>query len=337
MVTNDTNLGDRDIVRPEVAIVAYGDCQLSAVYGLTDVLRVAGEQLASLGRPERVRVTHWQWSPDGMRCSYDSHPGVPSRPTHVIFPPSLVPPARMEAAGALGEWAMSRRDEGAVLCGLCAGVFVLAETGLLDYRRATTHWAFAAEFARRFPQVRLEAERMVIDEQDVITAAGIMAWLDFGLSLVESLFGPSVMLRTSRFMLADAPRTEQLPYMAQLRSAEHHDELVLLAQETIDRELANAPTLARLAAATATQPRTLQRRFRAATGLTITQYLQGLRVERATYALATTTDTFEAISRSVGYDDPTTLRRLIQRQTGLTPAQYRARFAGPGLLSGRGA
>lgn len=60
-------------------------------------------------------------------------------------------------------------------------------------------------------------------------------------------------------------------------------------------------------------------------------------MERATYALATTTDTFESISRSVGYDDPTTLRRLIQRQTGLTPAQYRARFAGPGLLSGRGA
>ncbi|MFE3961271.1 helix-turn-helix domain-containing protein, partial [Nocardia sp. NPDC059091] len=152
---------------------------------------------------------------------------------------------------------------------------------------------------------------------------------------VEALFGPSMMIRTSRFMLADAPRTEQLPYMAQLPSTAHQDEVVLVAQETIDRELASSLTLSRLAAVTSTHPRTLQRRFKTATGMTVTQYVQRLRVERANHALATTGDTFEAIARSVGYDDPTTLRRLIHRETGLTPTGYRQRFGAKGMLEDR--
>ncbi|MCT1765158.1 helix-turn-helix domain-containing protein [Brevibacterium casei] len=321
--------------RPEIAIVRYRECQLAAVYGLTDVFRVANEQLALLGRDETVRVSHWEWSEDGVQCVFDSHPGRPNAPTHVVFPPSLVPPQGMDSAHALRDWALARRGDGAVLCGLCAGVFVLAETGLLDHRSATTHWAFAEEFAQRFPAVRLDARRMVVDEGDVITAAGIMAWLDFGLSLVESMFGPSMMIRTSRFMLADAPRTDQLPYMGTLPSTTHQDEVVLLAEETIDRELGSAMTLGRLAAVTATHPRTLQRRFKTATGKTVTQYVQQLRVERANHALATTDDTFESIARSVGYDDPTTLRRLILRETGLTPTGYRQKFGAKSLVRGR--
>lgn len=329
--------GNADRCRPEIAIVRYRECQLAAVYGLTDVFRVADEQLALVGRGgEGARVSHWEWSDDGVVCTFDSDPGTPNAPTHVVFPPSLVPPQGMDAAHALRDWALLRRDEGAVLCGLCAGVFVLAETGLLDRRRATTHWAFAEEFARRFPAVRLDARRMVVDEGDVITAAGIMAWLDFGLSLVESMFGPSMMIRTSRFMLADAPRTDQLPYMGQLPSTTHDDEVVRLAEETIDRELGSSLTLGGLAAATSTHPRTLQRRFKAATGKTVTQYVQCLRVERANHALATTDDTFESIARSVGYDDPTTLRRLILRETGLTPTGYRQKFGAKSLVGGRG-
>lgn len=327
MVANDMNQGNNDNLLPEIALVRYNECQLAAVYGLTDVFRVANEQLEALGRDhQRVRVSHWEWTDDEVRCTYDSHPGTVNGPTHVVFPPSLISPAQMDKAHALRDWALKQREHGAILCALCAGVFVLAETGLLDHRAATTHWAFAEEFARRFPAVRLDASRMVVDEGDIITAAGIMAWLDFALSLVESLFGPSVMLRTSRFLLADAPRTEQLPYMAQLPTTTHHDDVVHIAQGLIDRELASALTLDGLAAATSTHPRTLQRRFRSATGMTITRYIQRLRVERANHALATTGETFESIARSVGYDDSTTLRRLIQRETGLTPTGYRQRF-----------
>lgn len=333
MVANDTNQGNDDTSLPEIALVRYNECQLAAVYGLTDVFRVANEQLEALGRDhQQVRVSHWEWAGDEVKCTYDSHPGTANSPTHVVFPPSLISPAQMGKAHALRDWALEQREHGAILCALCAGVFVLAETGLLDHRAATTHWAFAEEFARRFPAVHLDASRMVIDGGDIITAAGIMAWLDFALSLVESLFGPSVMLRTSRFMLADAPRTEQLPYMAQLPTTTHHDDVVHIAQGVIDRELASALTLDQLAAATSIHPRTLQRRFRSATGMTITRYIQRLRVERANHALATTGETFESIARSVGYDDSTTLRRLIQRETGLTPTGYRQRFGTRSLV-----
>lgn len=327
MVTSDSDEVDHDTRSREIAIVQYPDCQLAAVYGLTDVFRIATEQMALAGRSnEHIRVSHWVWSEEAVTCSYDSHPGTPHKPSHVLFPPSLIPPERMSTVRTLRDWALEQRYNGATLCALCAGVFVLAETGVLERRHATTHWAFVDEFKKRFPGVLLDAEQMVIDEGDVVTAAGIMAWLDLGLSIVESMLGPSIMLRTAKFMIADAPRSQQLPYIELLPSTEHHDEVVRLAQQTLDLELASAPSLAHLANVTATHPRTLQRRFLQATGLSITQYVQHLRIERATYALATTQDSFEKIAHSVGYDDPTTLRRLIRRETGISPAEHRRKF-----------
>ena len=336
MVTSDTFRADGDTQLVEVAVVNYPQVQLSASHGLADVFRVANEQLDLVNAPgSRFRVSHWAWSQDGVYCTLDSHEGLAHAPSYVVFPPSLVPPDRMAPTPRLRQWALELRDAGATLCALCAGVFILAETGLLDNRRATTHWAFAEEFAHRFPSVRLDIGQMVVEEPDLITAGGIMAWVDFGLSIVESVAGPRAMLQTSRFMLADAPRQHQLPYQGFSPVLHHHDRVVLQTQERIDSELESAPTLEQLAQTATTHPRTLQRRFKAATGLTISDYIQQLRLERARHALATTDASVENIARSVGYVDAATLRRLIKRDTGLTPAGYRAKFRSRSLLQAR--
>ncbi|WP_280235976.1 GlxA family transcriptional regulator [Nocardia cyriacigeorgica] len=237
----------------------------------------------------------------------------------------------MESFNSLRKWALGLRAEGAALGALCAGVFVLAETGVLDHRPATTHWAFADQFARRFPLVDLDVTRMVIDDGDVITAAGIMAWVDLGLSLVESILGPSVMLRTSRFMIADAPRQQQIPYMDLIPSRRHADTEVLLVQERIQTELSHQLSVDDLARAVNIHPRTLQRRFSKATGMSVTEYLQATRLERAMHDLAVTDHTLERIAQSLGYADTSTLRKLVRRSTGLTPAEYRRKFRAPSV------
>src|SRR3546814_2602828 len=96
-----------------------------------------------------------------------------------------------DLAAPIATWLRARHRDGSIVCSVCAGAFVLAESGLLDGCASTTHWALAPEFAARFPDVRLEAERMLIDDGDVLTAGGVMAWTDLGLRLIERWLSPA--------------------------------------------------------------------------------------------------------------------------------------------------
>ena len=200
----------------EIGLLLYPDVQLAAVYGLTDLFRIAGEmsrERAGPGAPA-IRVSHWRQAAHGVgvECVFDSHPGPAHDPSHLIAPPSLIMPAKMQPMNGLTTWLAERHGDGATLCSVCAGAFLLGEAGLLEGREATTHWAFAKELAARFPAAKVDSDRMVIDDGDLITAGGILAWTDLGLTLVERLLGPSVMLETARFLLVDPPGRTQQPY-----------------------------------------------------------------------------------------------------------------------------
>ena len=318
------------IIRAEIGVVLYPDCQLSAVYGLTDVFRIAGEAAAarSQSRPRVVRVTHWRQADDGagMSCIYDSHPGSPSGPSFLILPPSLVMPASMRPMAQIAAWMADRHARGATLCSVCAGAFVLAETGLLEGREATTHWSFAAEMARRFPATRVDTARMIIDDGDIITAGGILAWADLGLTLVERLLGPAVMLETARFLLVDPPGRSQQPYAHFTPRLDHGDAPILKVQHWLQRTGAKDHAVPALAARAGLEERTFQRRFRKATGLRPSEYAQQIRIMRARAALEESRRPVEQIAHEVGYGDPSAFRKLFQRVTGLAPADYRRRF-----------
>jgi transcriptional regulator GlxA family with amidase domain len=203
---------------------------------------------------------------------------------------------------------------------------VLAETGLINGRRATTHWAFARQLAERFPEVEVAEERMVLDEGDILTAGGILAWTDLGLTLVERLMGPSVMLATARFLLIDPPRQHQTPFSQFVPRFDHADAAVLRAQQSIHARHAEALTVADLAGLAGLTERTFLRRFSAATGFRPVEYLQQVRVAKAREALELTKRPIDQIAWLVGYGDPAAFRKIFQRITGLTPVLYRQRF-----------
>jgi transcriptional regulator GlxA family with amidase domain len=318
------------IIAAEIGLLVYPECQLAAVHGLTDLFRIAGEWARAEGSGEadwqQIRVSHWHVEDDTVACVWDSHPRRPHHLTHVIAPPSIVMPERMRSMPTAAQWLNACHEGGAVVCSVCAGAFVLAESGLIDGRRATTHWAFAEALAERYPEVHLAAEAMVVDEGDIMTAGGILAWTDLGLTLVERLLGPGTMLATARFLLIDPPRQAQDVYKAFIPNFEHGDAAVLRAQHLLHASSQTAHSVPELATHAGLADRTFLRRFVRATGLRPTEYLQQVRVMKARDELELGTGNVDQIAWRVGYADTSSFRRLFQRITGVSPQVYRQRF-----------
>ncbi len=308
----------------DIGLLLYPGCQLAAIYGLTDLFRIAGEWTGEEARA--IRVSHWQADDTGVTCIWDSHPGAPHRLTHVIAPPSIIMPERMVPAPTAAVWLRDRHTAGATLCSVCAGAFVLAETGLIDGRRATTHWAFAKQLAQRFPKVKLADEDMVVDEGDIMTAGGILAWADLGLTLVGRLLGPATMLATARFLLVEPPRQSQRPFAQFIPRFDHGDDAVRASQHHIHAHAGTMQGVADVAKQAGMTGRTFLRRFSAATGFTPVEYLQQVRIAKAREALERTLTPVDRIAWDVGYSDPAAFRKLFQKLTGLPPAAYRQQF-----------
>ncbi len=315
----------------EVALLIYPECQLAAIYGLTDLFGIASQWIGEEPKPW-IRVTHWQ-IPDGEggphgapHCVWDSHPGEEHRLDYVILPPSVAMPEKMRPMPEAANWLKAQHGSGTRVCSVCAGAFVLAESGLIDGRRVTTHWAFAEQLSARFPRIDVAEEHMVLDDGDIITAGGILAWTDLGLTLVDRLMGPSAMLATARFLLIDPPRQLQRPFSQFLPKFDHGDELILRVQRHIHARMAEPHSLEELAGIAGLGTRTFLRRFSKSTGLKPTEYVQNARVAKAREILELTSRTVEQITWEVGYTDPAAFRKVFQKLTGLTPNAYRQRF-----------
>ena len=216
----------------EIGLLLYPEVQQAAIHGLGDLILIADRLRAEdQTAGPALRLSHWQADAAGaVQRGFDSHPGHPGRPAALILPPSLAAPITPEAAAPIARWLRARHGEGAVLCSVCAGAFVLAETGLLDGRPATTHWNYHDRFASRFPAIRVDTARLLIDDGDLMTAGGVMSWTDLGLALIARLLGPALMVRTARFLLIDPPGREQRAYSLFVPRLDHGDAAILKVQ-----------------------------------------------------------------------------------------------------------
>ncbi len=206
----------------------------------------------------------------------------------------------------------------------CYGTFVLAESGRLDGRRATTTWWMQAAFRRRYPQVELDGTRALVDGGNVVTAGAMTAHNDLTLHVLRRLYGAAPARNTAAIMLVDGARTSQRPFMTLQRS--FADPLVQRAADWMMRHHATDLSPPDLAGELHVSYRTLHRRFTHEAGMPPLAYLQTLRVETAKELLESTRMSFEQIVEAVGYSDPPAFRRLFRRIAGLSPAQYRQRF-----------
>ncbi len=310
----------------EVGILLYRGCQSAMVHGLTDMLMTASDfSVARGGRA--LRLSHWSACDDGAFVrSFDTHAGAAGAADFIVAPGRLSGPVTAEEAAPFARWLTVQHGRGAVLASSCGGAFLLAETGLLRGRAATTHWMFADLLQTRFPEVKVEPEKIVIDDGDIITAGGLMAWTDLGMRLIDRLLGPSIMVETSRFFLVDASGREQRHYGGFAPRLTHGDEAILKVQHWLQARGARDVGAADMAREAGMEERTFLRRFKAATGVKPTEYAQCVRVEKARELLQFTKRPVDQVAWSVGYEDAAAFRRVFGRLVGISPGDYRKRF-----------
>jgi len=244
----------------------------------------------------------------------------------VLIPPSIAGFREGQASQALIRWMRQQHASGATLGGICVGSILLAESGLLDGRSATTHWTSAKAFAERYPAIKLKADTPIVDDGDLITTAGLMAWSELGLRLVDRLLGPSIATSTARFLVVEHSdsASECGSNFAPILS--HGDASILKVQHWLQSTGATDVSLTSMAERAGLEERTFLRRFRAATGLKPTEYCQHLRVGKAREMLEFTNSTIDHIAWTVGYQDPGAFRSTFKKITGLAPSDYRTRF-----------
>ncbi|XRQ06943.1 helix-turn-helix domain-containing protein [Actinomadura welshii] len=251
---------------------------------------------------------------------------VPNRPDPETDPPPEVVDAIRGAAG-----------RGARLVSFCTGAFSLAAAGVLDGRRAATHWRWADLMRSRFPSVRLEPDVLYVDDGDVLTSAGSAAALDLGLHIVRRDHGAEVANAVSRRLVFAGHRDGGQRQFVERPVPEVPDAslapVLAWARERLDRPL----TVADLAARAAVSPATLHRRFQAELGTTPLAWLTAERVSLACALIERGEPRLDAVAEASGLGSTANLRARIRSRTGLTPSAYRARFAGVRSASARGA
>ncbi len=228
--------------------------------------------------------------------------------------------------GEVVDWLLSMHGRGSHIATICSGAFVLAETGLLDGKTATTHWGFAEQFKKRYPQIELKLERLITDEGTLFCSGGYNAGIDLSLYLVEKYCGHEVALQSSKSMISDIGRTTQAPYCMYQFRKDHSDEQILPIQEWIEKNFNQNFNYDRLARRNGMSRRTMERRFKNATGETPLTYQQSIRVEVAKRLLENESRSFDEITYQVGYEDSSTFRKIFSKQTGLVPTEYRKKF-----------
>jgi transcriptional regulator GlxA family with amidase domain len=220
---------------------------------------------------------------------------------------------------------------GARIASICSGAFVLAASGLLDGRRATTHWLAARELAARYPRVHVDANVLFVDNGQVLTSAGAAAGLDLCLHLVRRDLGAAAAADAARLAVMPLEREggqAQFITHAPPSSGASLEPLLTWLAENMHRQV----DLYEMARQTATSSRTLSRRFREQTGTTPLQWLQTARVRRAQSLLETTELSVEQVATEVGFATATTFRDRFLRTVGLSPTAYRKSFGGKTVM-----
>jgi len=329
--------------RPLIVLLASAETSPAVLYGLYDVLGSVGsgfmEMITGIPGEEILSVKIVAASSKPFRCFGNvriephaaiddiEHPGavvVCDMYTPINQPPSGTYPREVE-------WLKKVYANNALLTSVCSGSAVLAETGLLDGLEVSGHWAYRHMFREYYPKLKWQeasALNLSAEHRRIITAGGVTAWQDLAIYLIKRFCGVQHAIDTARLHLLSPHTDGQLPFASMTQSKQHNDAVVSDCQDWIADNYNCTNPVTRMTDRTGLQARTFARRFRAATGYHPLDYVQELRIEIAKKLLSTEAINVDEIGVSVGYEDPTSFRRLFKRKAGLTPAVYRKKFAG---------
>ncbi len=325
----------------EVLVLAIPETAGSALYGMVDVLSATGNLWQTLVRSgdesKRFKVRILSSLEQPFTCGN----GIPVNPqvsiadnpsAEIVILPEiwLGPDESLHGRyPALIEWLRRKYAEGAELYSACSGSILLAETGLLDGRAATSHWGYTDMFRNHYPRVRFDPASNLVYADDtgrIVTAGGTTSWHDLALHIIARHASPGDALHIAKVYLLKWHPEGQLPYTGLVRRAPHADSIARRCETLLAEHFRDIDAIKQLLGEIDVPERSLKRRFKAATGSTLIEYLQNLRIEEAKRLLEQEELPIDEVSEAVGYLDISFFRRLFKRLTGLTPGQYRRMF-----------
>lgn len=224
-------------------------------------------------------------------------------------------------------WITKQYKGGAEVASLCLGAFILASTGLLKGKKCATHWMAASSFREMFPEVNLVTEKIITDENGIYSSGGAFSYLNLILYLIEKYAGRDIAVMSAKVFAIEIERDNQLSFIVFQGQKEHEDEPVKKAQEYIERNFQERITVDQLAGMLALGRRNLERRFKKATANTVVEYIQRVKIEAAKVSLESARENVNEVMYNVGYSDPKAFRTTFKRITGLSPVQYRNKYA----------
>ncbi len=323
---------------PTAAILTFDGCYASSVAGFADILQIANSHLR-LAQAPKSALFDWRFVSQSGEPAIASN-GLPLQTQKLdpherydlVFVPSFHYGGHRKFDQFLEQhadscaWMTAQWRAGAWIAANCTGTFILAQTGLLDERTATTTWWLERQFREKFPRVDLQL-RPVLTEVDRLICAGASAsYLLQTIRVVERFAGPAIASQTAKAMLIDVSQTSQIPYLPLLAQKNHSDDLVHKAQRWLQNHMTQDLKITELASTLAVSDRTLIRRFHSVLEKTPLAYLQDLRLEAARALLETSSHSVEAVANQVGYSDTSSFSRLFRQRIGMSPGAYRGRF-----------
>lgn len=223
-------------------------------------------------------------------------------------------------------WMVEQHNGGAAIASMCIGVFLLAGTGLLNGKKCATHWVEADNFRKMYPLVELMPDKIITDENGLYTSGGAYSWLNLVLYLIEKFAGRQLAITCSKLFGIQIERDNQSSFMIFSPQKQHEDDLILEAQDYIEKNYAGKITVDELASRLAISRRNLERRFRKVTYNSIVEYVQRVRIEAAKMSLEREKENVNEAMYKAGYTDIKAFRTVFKKLTGVSPLEYRNKF-----------
>lgn len=224
------------------------------------------------------------------------------------------------------EWILDHYKKGAEVASFCIGIYMVAETGILDGKICSTHWAHAAKLKARFPKLKVKDENFITEDDGIYTSGGAYAFTNLILYLIEKFGGRTLAIEVAKNFMIDIDKGTQSTFSIFNGQKNHKDSLVLKVQNFIETNFENKFTVDELASDHSIVRRTLERRFKKATGNSINEYLQRVRVEAAKKQLEQDRKTINEVMFDVGDNDGKAFRDVFRKHAGLTPIEYRQKY-----------
>ncbi|MGH8145249.1 MAG: GlxA family transcriptional regulator [Rhodanobacteraceae bacterium] len=317
--------------RRRIELVAFPGVQILDLAGPMQVFVSANDTLAQAGKapPYATHVV----APDGLPVMASSglQLATEALPSPDVTVDTLViagGPGVDAAAGnaLLVEWTRGRTKTARRVTSVCTGAFLLAASGALDGRRATTHWAYCAELARRFPTIYVEPDPIFVRDDSIWTSAGVTAGIDLALALVEDDLGRDVALAVARYLVVFLKRPGGQAQFSTALSLQMADDRFGALHAWMGAHLTQDLSLQVLAGRTAMSPRSFSRHYREATGLTPMRAVEHLRLDEVRRLLLDSTLPIKRIAQRCGFGSEETLRRSFAKLLKTSPQAYRDHF-----------